>query len=352
MPRAAIVIGSFAVVLAVAIAFAGTRTVSPAPGQPAGQPTTVEVAGMQSESNWREFAPKLKSNSEIAIAQLDNLVFVIGGYPSTRVFEDTVEIYDARTDSWQFGPALPQSMHHTMAVGINGKVYVIGGETSTSGLANQGIYLDTVYEYDPANPGWTQKSSMPTQRSAGAWGIIDGKIYLAGGRPPHGHDFAVYDPAADAWTVLPDLPTQRNHLAAGAIGGKLYVAGGRFGGGVGSEMTAIVEVYDPATNTWGSRAPMPTPRGGVNGIAVNGCLYTFGGEGNDDHPFGVFEQTEVYNPVTDSWSSLEPIPIPVHGVTGLAFIDGWIHLAGGGIMRGGSSGSTLHQAFRAYMSCE
>ena len=307
MPRSAIAIGAIAFVVAVALALASSRGTSPERPQPASQQPAVEVAGAQSESNWREFAPKLKSNSEIAIAQLDNLVFVIGGYPSTRVFEDTVEIYDARTDSWQFGPALPQPMHHTMAVGINGKVYVIGGETSTSGLANQGIYLDTVYEYDPAG---------------------------------------------DSWTELPDLPTQRNHLAAGAIAGKLYVAGGRFGGGVGSEMTAIVEVYDPATNTWGSRAPMPTPRGGVNGIAVNGCLYTFGGEGNDDHPFGVFDQTEVYNPVTDSWSSLEPIPIPVQGVTGLAVIDGWIHLPGGGIMRGGSSGTTLHQAFRAYMSCE
>ena len=311
-----------------------------------------EVAGVQSQSNWTEFAPKLKSNSEIGIAQVNNLVFVVGGYPSTRRYEDTVEVYDATTDSWQFAPPLPQAMHHTMAVGINGKVYVIGGEISTTGLADQGIYLDTVYEFDPLNPGWTQKSSMPTQRSAGAWGIIDGKVYVAGGRPPHGNDFAAYDPVADSWSALPDLPTQRNHLAAGAIEGKLYVAGGRFGGGVGSEMTAILEVFDPGTNTWERRAPMPTARGGVNGIAVNGCLYTFGGEGNDDHPLGVFDQTEVYNPRTDTWASLEPIPVPVHGVTGLAYVDGWIHLPGGGIMRGGSSGTTLHQAFRAHLSCE
>ena len=33
-----------------------------------------------------------------------------------------------------------------MAVGINGKVYVIGGEVSTTGLADQGLYLDTVYD--------------------------------------------------------------------------------------------------------------------------------------------------------------------------------------------------------------
>ena len=352
MPRRPLALGVIAIIGVAAVGFSALRVAAPENASVLGREPAAEVAGSPSQSNWTEFAPLLKPNSEIAVAQVDNLVFVIGGYPSTRVFEDTVQIYDALTDTWQLGPPLPQRMHHTMAVGVNGKVYVIGGETSASGVADQGLYLDTVYEYDPQNSGWTQKSSMPTQRSAGAWGVIDGKIYVVGGRPPHGSDFAVYDAAADTWTVLPDLPTQRNHLAAGAIDGRLYVAGGRFGGGVGSEMTAVLEVYDPATNSWESQAPMPTARGGVNGIAVNGCLFTFGGEGNDDHPFGVFDQTEVYNPVADAWYSLEPIPVPVHGVTGLALLNGWIHLPGGGIMRGGSSGTTLHQAFRAYMTCE
>jgi len=311
-----------------------------------------EPAGVQaSQRGYRSFAPLPTSNSEIAIAQLGSQIYVIGGYPSTRVFEATVQIYDAQTDSWSFAPPAPQPLHHTVAARVNGKVYVFGGETSTTGLANQGIFLNTVYEYDPQTSAWTEKSPMPTARSGGAAGVIDGKIYVVGGRPPGGADFAVYDPAADRWTVLPDMPTQRNHLAADAIGGKLYVAGGRFGGGVGSEMTGILEVYDPATNTWERRASMPTTRGGVNGVAANGCLYTFGGEGNDDHVFGVFEDNEVYNPVTDTWHVLEPLPIRVHGANGLAVIDNWIHLPGGGIMRGGSSGSVLHQAFWAEMTC-
>jgi N-acetylneuraminic acid mutarotase len=239
-----------------------------------------------------------------------------------------------------------------MAAAAHGKLYVIGGEISTSGIANQGIYIANVYEYDPATATWTEKSPMPTARSAGATGVIDGKIYVAGGRPPRGSDFAVYDPLADRWTVLPDLPTQRNHLAAGAIGGRLYVVGGRFGGGVGSEMTGVVEVYDPATNTWTSAAPLPTARGGVNGIAARGCFYAFGGEGNDADPRGVFAENEVYDPRTDTWQSLEPIPTPVHGVTGAAYLDGWIHLPGGGVARGGNSGSTIHQVFRAVIGCE
>jgi N-acetylneuraminic acid mutarotase len=244
-----------------------------------------------------------------------------------------------------------------MAAGVNGKLYVIGGEIAGAGATAGGLppgtpgFVDSVYEYDPATATWTQKSPMPTARSGGVTAVIDGKIYVAGGRPPGGHDFAVYDTRTDTWTKLPDLPTQRNHLAAAAIGGKMYVAGGRFGGGVGSEMTAALEVYDPRTNRWESRAPLPAPRAGVNGVEARGCFFVFGGEGNDAHPQGIFEEMEAYNPVTNTWTKLQPLPVPVHGVTGAVFADGWIHLVGGGTARGGSSGSTHHQVYRPDITC-
>jgi N-acetylneuraminic acid mutarotase len=336
----------FAALFAALLAACSDEEIDPAASvEPAAQ-------SQPSGSIWAERAPLLNPNSEMAVAELDGRIYVIGGYPSTRVYVDTVQVYDAATDGWSHAAPVPQPLHHTVAAAVNGKLYVIGGEISPTGVANQGIFIANVYEYDPATDTWTEKSPMPTARSAGATGVIDGKIYVAGGRPPRGHDFAVYDPAEDRWTVLPDLPTQRNHLAAGAIGGRLYVVGGRFGGGVGSEMTGIVEVYDPASNTWTSAAPLLTPRGGVNGIAARGCFYAFGGEGNDADPRGIFEELEVYDPRSDSWQSLEPIPTPVHGVTGSAFLDGWIHLPGGGIARGGNSGSTIHQVFQAIVSCE
>jgi len=151
-------------------------------------------------------------------------------------------------------------------------------------------------------------TSMPTARSAGGTAVIDGKIYVVGGRPPQGQDFAVYDPASDRWTPLPPLPTARNHFATAEIDGKVYVEGGRFGGNVGSEMTSIVEVYDPATNAWKEAAAMPTARAGINGVAFNGCLYIFGGEGKANDPAGVFDLAEVYDSTSDTWSSLQAMP--------------------------------------------
>ena len=78
-----------------------------------------------------------------------------------------------------------------------------------------------------------------------------------------------------------------------------------------------------------------------NSIVVDGCLFVFGGEG----PTMVFPNMEMFVPELNRWFRLESMPTAVHGVTGAAFLNGWIHLPGGGIHTGGSSGSVLHQVF-------
>ena len=309
----------------------------------------VEAAG---GGSWEKRAALLEPNSETAVAQLDGKVYVVGGYPSSRFTVSTVQVYDPAKDTWALAAPLPEPLNHTMAAAVGGRLFVIGGQTSTRGNALMAGFVNSVYAYDPASDKWTKKAPMPTERSSGVTGVIDGRIYVAGGRPPHGHDFAVYDPAGDSWQVLPKLPTQRNHLAAGVAGGKFYVIGGRFGPGFRSELTAVVEVYDPKSKSWSKAAPLPKPRGGLNGIAARGCIHTFGGEGDMMEPNGLFPDHDVYDPRTNTWKSLDPLPIPIHGVTGLAFVGGVIFLPGGGTSIGGSSGSTLHQAFRPALSCQ
>jgi N-acetylneuraminic acid mutarotase len=163
--------------------------------------------------------------------------------------------------------------------------------------------------------------------------VIGGLIYVAGGAP-NGRAFEAYDPAQDQWTVLPQMPTPRNHLAAGVIGGRLYVVGGR------PPLTlAVLEVYDPATGAWSARSPMPTGRSGHAAAVLRGCLFVFGGEGNPSVGTGVFEQNEVYDPRTDTWESRVPMPTPRHGI-GAAVLSGRIHLPGGASIQGfGTTGA-------------
>jgi N-acetylneuraminic acid mutarotase len=300
---------------------------------------------------WGKRAPLIESNSEMAVAHLDGRIYVVGGYPSTRISVDTVQVYDIKSDRWRLTTPYPTTINHASAVGLDGVLYVIGGQTNAGGRNRKSRYTSAVYGFDPKTGKWTARAPMPTARSAMAHAVIGGRIYVAGGRPPRGHDFAAYDPKADKWASLADLPTARNHMAAAAIGGRLFVAGGRFGGGFRSEITAVLEVYDPKTDTWTARRPMPEARSGHNGIAAEGCFHTFGGEHPTAGPSGVFPHHVAYEPNADRWTRFPDMPIPVHGVTGLAYVNGLIHLPGGGIRMGGSSGGTHHQVVSPWMRC-
>ena len=316
-----------------------------------GGPLAATSAQAQSDG-WGERAEMLLPRSEMSIAELNGRIYAMGGYPGARVTSDAVQVYDPATDGWAYGPPLPVPLHHTMAAVADGRLYLIGGEAGNP-TPSESVFQDGVYMLDAQAGQWVPRSPMPTARSGGGAGVIDGKIYVAGGRPPRGHDLAVYDPSTDQWSVLPDLPTQRNHLAVAAIGGRLYVAGGRFGGGVGSEMTDVLEIYDPAADTWTTGAPLLAPRAGVASVAANGCFYVIGGEGNDADPRGVFDRNEVYDPSTNSWRGLVPLPLAMHGLTGAAYLDGWLHVPGGATRRGvsGADVTVKHQVYQTDLTC-
>jgi hypothetical protein len=109
--------------------------------------------------------------------------------------------------------------------------------------------------------------------------VHDGKIYVAGGRPPRGSDFAVYDTRSDSWQVPPPLPTQRNHFTGAAINGRIHFAGGRQGDGLSPQMTTAHEVYDPQSGGWTTAAPMLRARGGMNGVMARGCFHVWAARG-------------------------------------------------------------------------
>ncbi len=276
---------------------------------------------------WISLAPMPDARQEVAVAEVNGKIYVVGGLPRTNLVQE----YDPANNNWRLVAPLPVAVDHAAAVGLGGKLYVMGGNTGAG-------QTDALYEYDPARDQWVQRAAMPTARSALAAVVIAGKIYAVGGSGATQRELEVYDPAADAWTRLAPMPTGRNHIAAGAIKGKLYVAGGRPGN------LAVLEEYDPATDSWTTKAPMPTARSGHAGAVVRDKFYTFGGEGNPNSSIGIFQETEAYDPQSDSWRQLQPMPTPRHGI-GAAVIGNRIFIPGGATQQGGGTQTTVNEAF-------
>src|SRR5690606_12945626 len=115
----------------------------------------------------------------------------------------------------------------------------------------------------------------------------DGRIHIIGGRTPTVENASrwtefkdvnwhqVYDIQSNTWSRAAPLPTPRNSAAVGVIDGLIYVAGGRTmkGGNM-----ANLDRYNPATDRWEPLTPMPYAGGGLNGGVVGGQFYVFGGE--------------------------------------------------------------------------
>jgi PKD repeat protein len=96
-------------------------------------------------------------------------------------------------------------------------------------------------------------------------------------------------------------------MAVVAVGGKVYAIGGGIPGPGWITPVNWTEVYDPKTNTWDRRAPMPTARDGLDAAVVGGKIYVIGGV-SFGNPHSAFAENEVYDPGNDTWTNLTPAP--------------------------------------------
>lgn len=125
-----------------------------------------------------------------------------------------------------------------------------------------------------------------------------------------------FDTESNTWTALAPMSTPRNHHSITAVDGKIYAIGGRVGSCYSNGWSSNVwmnEAYDIATNTWTTRAPMPTARSGTGIAVIDKQIHVLGGEGWVDDFGGVFRAHEVYDPATNTWSRAARMLTPRHG---------------------------------------
>lgn len=314
------------------------------------------AAQTRPHATWSNAAPMPDARHELYPEVLDGRIYVAGGIlnPNTR-YADRMDAYDPASDRWISLAPLPQPRHHITLSAVGGRLYGIGG--FSGGFPNWQARSD-MWVYDPARNSWTEGVDMPAPRAEGVAAVVDGRIYWIGGRVPAtpgaahfaGHRDStlneMFDPATRTWSRRAPAPTARNSAAAAVIDGKIYVVGGRrFDGmtdGVARQTNfSNLEVYDPAADTWETRAPMPKEQGGLGAAAIDGRLYACGGE--QWTPLqGVIPDCWSYDPVRDAWTALPPMPTPRHGV-GMAAVNGRLHVFGGATRPGGNSATGVHE---------
>src|SRR2546426_10083484 len=130
--------------------------------------------------------------------------------------------------------------------------------------------------------GWVAKAPALVKRTEVAVAAVRGKVCVVGGFQP-GLPFippAVeeYDPATDTWRERAPLPSGLHHAGIGVVNDRLYVIGG-----VELSLFSIwspgASLYedDPVAARWVAPKPQPTPRGALGGTAPAGERHAVGG---------------------------------------------------------------------------
>lgn len=284
-----------------------SENTDPTPAGPAGNPSPEIPSFDLARNGWSKRAPLPGWGPRLGLAAGvvntsagQPILYLLGGS-----FEDfqigQVHAYNYARNTWTT-KATFVGLSYTNGVGrIGGKLYFSGGYTG----GREGFCCDamqrTLYAYDPVADRLTRMADMPRQTAEGVTGVINGKLYVLSGTcaddEPPVFDCDVesnrrllyrYDPATDTWTTLGPAPHSHAGGAAGVINGRLYVAGGG---------NRRLDVYDPATNIWRARADMPEARGGA-GTVLQNQLYVIGGVGPSGNR-AVF----AYDPVTNTWKT-------------------------------------------------
>lgn len=229
--------------------------------------------------------PALPGYSRTSAAYLDGNIYIPSGYVGDDQFYWGEHLrYNIATDTWNYqlvqvpwnvvSGGQPYAWAEAVAVPSRNGYYLVGGLLSG--------------DPDPSFPS----DANPT-----------GNLLF-------------YSTAANTWNTLsPDMETPRYAHVAGLLpspqGPLVCVAGGI---GKISDNEAVLlrsaECYNLANNTWSEIAPLNAARfSSGSAVGPDGRWYVFGGATvtgtGDDQTFSPVTATEVYDPVSDTWTVLD-----------------------------------------------
>lgn len=129
------------------------------------------------------------------------------------------------------------------AAGLNGKIYACGGGEYKA--SSESILSDSLYVYDFSSNAWIQKANLPNKIAFHSLIAANNKIYTIGGICQN--EVRMRNPIQYVTSFIP-------------------------------QSIDLVYEYDPSSNKWSSKSPLPKPLYGSAAVALGDMIYVFGGD--------------------------------------------------------------------------
>jgi N-acetylneuraminic acid mutarotase len=283
------------------------------------------------EDFWISLEPLPTARSDLGVAVVDGKIYAMGGIINSR-YTHVNEMYDPETDTWITRASMPTPRAGFGIAVFRNKIFVFGG----SGYNNNELpgLIETTEVYDPVSDTWETRTPIPTPRENVCANIVDDKIYLIGGNTFSGPSWPllsnqneVYDPETDSWSTRTPIPNYVNYafadLTSTVVDGKIFVMSGIINQMQSMDPTdPFNKIYDPETDTWSSGTMMPTLVAGLIAGATSGefapkRIHVLAG---DTH--------QIYDPESDTWTVGTPM-LTSRSNLGVAVIDDTLYAIGG-----------------------
>ena len=200
-------------------------------------------------------------------------------------------IADCVPGTWATATIGPSARYRHGGVSDGTYIYVFGGGTSTGGVLERSLAMGSS---DPDLDAISQHANRQTEYPRG---LLEWENIRAGRfhRLSHITENAIYDIATNTWSTGAPLPAAQTGTNV-AFNNKIY----NFGGNPGPQAT--VTIYDIASNTWSTGASMPVATTYGRSIVAGSFAYYIGGIAA-----ATTNAVHRYDFAANSWTTVAPL---------------------------------------------
>lgn len=165
---------------------------------------------------WTVLAKMNIARHDFACAEVDGLVYAVGGYGPDDESLSCAEVYDPECNKWSFIESLRRPRWGCFACGLEGKLYVMGGR-STFTIGNS-KFVDV---YNSKFHTWCEMKNGCVMVTAHA--VIGKKLFCMEWK--NQRKLAIFNPAGDSWKMVPVPLTGSSRVGFrfGILDGKLLL---------------------------------------------------------------------------------------------------------------------------------
>ncbi|KAL1427452.1 hypothetical protein MTO96_017407 [Rhipicephalus appendiculatus] len=222
-----------------------------------------------SRSRWETMDSLRRARCHHGVAVVLGKVYAVGGQSVTDGFMDSVEVYDPDLDRWSEVTPLCCARMAANAVEFRGQMYVVGGLMMVAGQKRKACIVPDTMCFNPMDDTWHHKASLPLPVCNCSLVAHRGRLLAVGGlvralaegspsQPPMAPiaDVLEYSPANDSWSRISIMPVRAHSVGLASLGEDIYILGGQLADDAAAA-TRNAYRYNPVTDRWVTLPPLP-----------------------------------------------------------------------------------------------